>query len=273
MQRLSLLWACAFCAAALLPLAARSDGSGAAANGGTPPPQIYHIVTSALCARLHETVRPAVAMVLQNDGLIKKSPPLFKDYAQAAFSGAPLSNAGGDSINVDNAGTRMALQRMGYLVLPTAHNLVTSQTLLDDQKFTATTGSASDDKTLKDIRNQLLDTIAFQSASLDLINGFVETQQLGNLQHAGTEYIAEINGSDESQQPIKNTPNPWQDPNTPGLSPNPYAFDPATIPGLAVGYNPISHIMDGLQWTQDETRKREDAAAKSISAAMSQCPK
>ncbi|HEY2555227.1 MAG TPA: hypothetical protein VGI15_08245, partial [Candidatus Cybelea sp.] len=273
MQRLSLLWACAFWAAALLPMAARSDGTGPTANGGTPPPQIYHIVTSALCARLHETVRPAVAMVLQNDGLIKKSPPLFKDYARAAFSGAPLSNAGGDSINVDNPGTRMALQRMGYLVLPTAHNLVTSQTLLDDQKFTATTGSASDDKTLKDIRNQLLDTIAFQSASLDLINGFVETQQMGNLQHAGTEYIAEINGSDESDQPVKNEPNQWQDPNTPGLTPNPYAFDPSTIPGLAVGYNPISHIMDGLQWTQDETRKREDAAAKSISVAMSQCPK
>ncbi|MFY9860143.1 MAG: hypothetical protein WAK80_06235, partial [Candidatus Cybelea sp.] len=116
MQRLSLLWACAFSAAALLPMAARSDGTAPAAAGGTPPPQIYHIVTSALCAKLHETVRPAVAMVLQNDKLIDRSPPLFKDYAQAAFMGAPLSNAGGDSINVDTPGTRMALQRMGYLV-------------------------------------------------------------------------------------------------------------------------------------------------------------
>ncbi|MFZ1019295.1 MAG: hypothetical protein WAN39_15660 [Candidatus Cybelea sp.] len=273
MQRLSLLWACAFSAAALLPMAARSDGTAPAAAGGTPPPQIYHIVTSALCAKLHETVRPAVAMVLQNDKLIDKSPPLFKDYAQAAFMGAPLSNAGGDSINVDTPGTRMALQRMGYLVLPTGHNLVTAQTLLDDQKFIASTGSPTDDATIKKIRGQLLETIAFQSASLDLINGFVETQQLGNMQHAGMEYIAQINGSDESQQPIKNTPNPWQDPNTPGLSPNPYAFDPATIPGLAVGYNPITNIVGGLKWTQDETQKREDAAGKTISAAMSQCPK
>jgi hypothetical protein len=167
----------------------------------------------------------------------------------------------------------MALQRMGYLVLPTAHNLVSAQTLLDDQKFIASTGSPTDDATLKKIRDQLLDTIAFQSASLDLINGFVETQQMGNLQHAGTEYIAEINGSDEANQPIKNTPNPWQDPNTPGLSPNPYAFDPATIPGLAVGYNPITNIEGGLKWTQDETQKREDAAGRTISAAMSQCPK
>jgi hypothetical protein len=57
------------------------------------------------------------------------------------------------------------------------------------------------------------------------------------------------------------------------LSPNPYAFDPATIPGLAVGYNPITNIVGGLKWTQDETQKREDAAGKAISAAMSQCPK
>jgi len=28
-----------------------------------------------------------------------------------------------------------------------------------------------------------------------------------------------------------------------------------------------------LKWTQDETQKREDDAGKTISAAMSQCPK
>ena len=46
----------------------------------TPPPEIYHVVTTALCARLHDRVRPAVAMILQNDATIGKSPPLFKTY-------------------------------------------------------------------------------------------------------------------------------------------------------------------------------------------------
>lgn len=274
MQRFVLLFACLVAFAGFLPMPARSDGS-APSTSGTPPPQIYHIVTTALCARLHEVVRPAVAMVLENDRSIAKSQPLFKKYAQAAFaSGDPTGFAGGDSINVDSPGTNMALEQMSDLVLPTAHNLISAQTLLDDQKFLAPTGNSTDDATLALIKKQLLETLAFQSASLDLINGFVQTQQMGDLQHVGTEYLAEISGSqNEANAPISATPNPWQDPNTPGITQNPYAFDPTTIPGLAVGYNPLTKIQGGLQWVQDETAKREDTAGKTISAALAQCPK
>jgi hypothetical protein len=276
MQRLVLLSVCAVACAVLLPLQARSDGTAPAANS-TPPPQIYHIVTTALCARLHETIRPAVAMVLENDQTIAKSPALFKKYSRAAFENGTASNLSqggmGDSINVSSPGTSMALQQMSYLVLPTAHNLIAAQTLLDDAKLIAPTGNPADDATLEQIKKQLLDTIAFQSASLDLINGFVQTQQMGDLQHVGTEYLGAIQGNDSTTPIAKVTPNPWQDPNTPGISPNPYAFDPTAVPGLAVGYNPIDKIVDGLHWVQDETAKREDAASQTIVAAMKQCPK
>jgi hypothetical protein len=273
MQRYVLLVAFAIAFAGLLPVPARSDGSSPLASG-TPPPQIYHIVTTALCARLHDSIRPAVAMVLQNDQRIAKGPPLFKKYARAAFEGGPATGTtSGDSINVDSPGTNMALQQMSYLVLPTAHNLIAAQTLLDDVKLLAPTGNPADDATLAQIKKQLLETIAFQSASLDLINGFVQTQQMGNLQHAGEEYLAQINGSDEASQPISATPNPWQDPNTPGITQNPYSLDTSMIPGLAVGYNPLTRIIDGLNWVQSETAKREDAAGKTISAALTQCPK
>jgi len=276
MQRLVLLFACALACAGLLPRAARSDSASAL---GTPPPQIYHIVTTAICSRLHEAVRPAVAMILQNDQRIAKSPPLFKRYQRGALTaqdsanpqwgtGAPQSN---DSIYNQSPETSMALQQMSYLVLPIARNLISAQTLLDDPKLTEPTGNSADDAKLAQIKAQLLDLIAYQSASLDLINGFVETQQMGELQHVGEEYIGAIEGTDTTDQPIKATPNPWQDPNTPGLAPNPYAFDTSTIPGLAVGYNPLSRIMDGLQWLQSETQKREDTAGKTISQVLSQC--
>ncbi|HLY03765.1 MAG TPA: hypothetical protein VKR56_14870 [Candidatus Cybelea sp.] len=270
MQRSPLLWACVLACAGLLPLPARSGNAIAAA---TPPPQIYHIVTTALCARLHEAVRPAVAMILQNDGTIAKSPPLFKRYARAVFENGVASGVGGDSMNNTSPATSMTLQQMSYLVSPIARNLISAQTLLDDEKLLAPTGNPADDATLAQIKKQLLETVAFQSASLDLINGFVQTQQMGELQHAGEEYIAEIQGTDTTDQPVRETPNPWQDPNTPGISQNPYSLDPSQIPGLAVGYNPLSHIMDGMQWLQSETAKREDVAGKSISAALSQCPK
>jgi hypothetical protein len=279
MRRVVLLSGCVLTLAGLLPLAARSGGTAGTA-AGTPPPQIYHIVTTALCARLHERVRPAIAMILQNDQTISKGPPLFKRYARGtltAFSspdpkgnGALSSN---DSINNQSPETSMALQQMSYLVSPIARNLIAAQTLLDDGKTTATTGNASDDATIQKIKQQLLETVAYQSASLDLINGFVQTQQMGELQHAGTEYLGAIQGNELETQVVKATPNPWQDPNTPGLAPNPYNFDPTQIPGLAVGYNPITQILDGMQWLKTETGKREDLAAQTISAALSECGK
>jgi hypothetical protein len=274
MRRITLASACALACAAFLPGRALSIATTAA----TPPPEIYHVVTTALCARLHERVRPAVAMILQNDAKIAKSPPLFKKYMRGAMTalgsaypngnGAPQMN---DSIYNSSPETSMALQQMSYLVTPIARNLIAAQTLLDDPKLLDPTGNPSDDATLSKIKQQLLDTIAYQSASLDLINGFVQTMQLGEIQHAGEEYLGAIQGTDTVDQPIQATPNPWQDPNTPGLAPNPYAFDPTTVPGLAVGYNPLAKIVDGLGWLQAETQKRENAAGKTISDVLTQC--
>ncbi|HEY1883868.1 MAG TPA: hypothetical protein VGG51_12595 [Candidatus Cybelea sp.] len=275
MKRWLLLVIGALTSASFLPLPARSDGAAA-----TPPPEIYHIVTTALCARLHERVQPAVALILQNDAKIAKSPPLFKRYqrgtltggtaAQQYSNGAPPMN---DSMNNQTPETSMALQQMSYLVLPIAKNLITAQTLLDSVKLIEPTGNPADDATLKKIKDQLLDTIAYQSASLDIINGFVATQQMGEIQHAGEEYLSSIQGSNTSYQMVQATPNPWQDPNTPGLSQNPYNFDVTTVPGLAVGYNPLNNIMTGLHWVISETQKKEDDAGSTLTAAIGQCPK
>ena len=51
----------------------------------SPPPQIYRVVTTPFCARIHDKVRPAVSAILQNDAAIAKSVPLFKDYGVGAF--------------------------------------------------------------------------------------------------------------------------------------------------------------------------------------------
>ncbi len=271
MQRLALLFFCALACVGLLPVAARSDGAPAM-QPATAPPQIYHVVTSALCARLHERVRPAVAMILQNDQKIAKSPPLFKKYQQgtlAASNGMGL----GDSIYNQSPQTSMALQQMSYLVIPIARNIIAAQTLLDDAKLVESTGNAGDDAKLQQIKQQLLETIAFQSASLDLINGFVQTLQMGELQHAGEEYLGAIQGNDWSSQLARETPNPWQDSNAPGLPANPYSLDVGQIPGLVVGYNPLQRIVDGLAWLQNETQKREDVAGKAIGDVLPQCGK
>jgi hypothetical protein len=167
----------------------------------------------------------------------------------------------------------MALQQMSYLVIPIARNLIAAQTLLDDAKLLEPTGNPADDATLAQIKKQLLETVAYQNASLDIINGFVATQQMGELQHVGQEYLGAIQGNESYQKVIQATPNPWQDPNTPGIPQNPYVFDVTAIPGLAVGYNPLTKVVDGLGWLQSETQKRENVAGATIGAALRECGK
>jgi hypothetical protein len=246
--------------------AARADSPGPAPTS-SPLKTIYRTVVTPLCGRIHDYIRPAVGIVLQNDGMIAKSEPLFKDYARAAFA------ANGDSINSQSAGTSMALQRMSYLVSPLAQNLIAAQALLDNPGLMQPSGNTADDEKLKEIKNQLLETVAFQSASLDLINGFVATQQMGELQHAGEEYISAIQGTDVTSTTVgQPTANPLlADPNAPGLPPNPYTLNLAAVPGLAVGYNPLTRILDGMHWLQSETAKRESTAALSINGVLTAC--
>jgi len=245
----------------------------------TPPPQIYRVITTPFCARLHDKVRPAVSAILQNDAAISKSLPLFKDYGVGAFGSIERAfsqdgPSGNDSINVDSPATEMALQKMSYLVSPIAQNLLAAQALLNDAALNKSTGNSEDDEQLATIKKQLLESVAYQSASLDLINGFVQTQQMGDLQHAGETYLGAITGTGLSK-PIATAPppGPLQDPNTPGLSQNPYAVDLMAVPGLMVGYNPLGRLVAALQWVRSETGKREGEAAKSIVAAMAACSK
>jgi hypothetical protein len=256
-----------------------ADPAAKPSASGTPPPEIYHVITTPLCARLHEKIRPAIALILENDKIIAKGGPLFKQYGKAAFSAPTGDNSGNngapsgnDSINVDSPATNMALQQMSYLVSPIAQNLIATQKLLTDGTLDQTTGNKADDDQLAKIKASLLETEAFQSASLDLINGFVQTQQMGNLQHSGETYLGAINGSNVPNQMLTPaTPSALQDPNSPGLTPNPYAVDMLAIPGLQVGYNPLTRIMGGLDWTQGETTKREGADAILVTTAIRRC--
>src|SRR5262249_4516842 len=160
-----------------------------------------------------------------------------------------------DSINVNSPATRMALQQMSYLVSPIAQNLIAAQRLLDDASLVAPTGNATEDRHLATIKEQLLETGANQSASLDLIDGHMATQQMGDLQHAGEAYLSAINRTDLST-PIRTPATPFPglaDPSDPGLPQNPYVVDPTAIPGLAVGYNPLNRLVSGLKWQQTQT--------------------
>jgi hypothetical protein len=282
-----------FAALASAPQMAVVGVAATAAPKGTPPPEIYHIVTRPLCAELHQHIAPAIAMMLQNDRTIKQSPKLFSQYNLSALNGVDnsVSNSVGTSANgaavtsgdasdgTLNADQNMALLGMENLISPIANNIIETQKLLDSPALMQGTGNPEDDKQLKDIRAKLLQALATQNAALDIVSGFVATEQMGDLQHSGQEYIAAINSSDQTNSrggtvSMSGTPSPnplMQNANQPGLPPNPYDIDLANVPGLTLGYNPVTRLLTALRWTIAETEKRENTASVAVMNGAQQC--
>lgn len=241
---------------------------------GTPPPQIYEIVTRPMCHELAEHILPAVALVLQNDRVVAKAPPIFKNYITVALKPDPSHKSGYDVTDYDSPGRQMALQRMNQLVTPLAQNLIAMQKILENTTLNQSNPSnnAADAAALAKIRQQLEQTRAYQSASLDLINGFVTTQELGDIQHAGEEYLSNINATGLTSDPsTRATSDPFQNPDQPGLKIDPHAIDPAQIPGLALGYNPVSLVATGLDWVRDQTKQNENQVAESLNKIANSC--
>jgi hypothetical protein len=249
----------------------------------TPPPQIYHIVTRPLCAELHDRIAPAIGMMLENDTAIKKSPALFRQYNDASLNGRDAgdesgpenqNNPGaGDPGGESNSQQNLALLGMENLIRPIANNIIAIQTLLDSPELLKGTGRPDDDKKLQEIREKLLKALAVQNASLDVISGFVDTQQMADLQHEGEAYISSFNQPDANGTP--STPGPinplMSNPNAAGIPPNPYTIDPTSIPGLTLGYNPVTRLVGALQWTIDTTATRENDAAKTVMSNAALC--
>jgi hypothetical protein len=261
--------------------AAPAAAAAAPAPSPTPSnlPEIIHTVSRPLCSALATTIRPVIGMLLQNDDTIAKGPPLFGDYIK-------MSAAGSDS------GQDMSIHRLNNLVTPLVQNTLAIQKLLEDPNIFPAKVQNTDDKDLGVLKDQMLKTLAAQQASLDIINGFVQTQQLGQMQHEGFGYLQAITGQTTSpgqnaqpginQQPqtlpaggvqsSSQTPQAFDDlVLQAGLQPNQYEIDPTKIPGLAVGYNQIGKLKDGLEWTQDESKKAEAPLAQSVEKAAKIC--
>ncbi len=277
----------AIAAALLLAIApslpSQAAGAPVPAATATPPPQIIRVLSRPVCSELHQHIAPAVGMMLQNDTEIKKSPELFSRYNTASLYGggdpgnAGASGPGSASTNGDasdelsNPSQRIALLGLENLVGPIANNIIAIQKLLDSPALTQGTGNPQDDRQLQETRAKLLKALAVQSASLDIINGFVDTTNMGDLQHAGQSTINAMNQPDKS---VPGTPSPdplTQNPNQAGLPANPYVIDLANVPGMTLGANPVTRLTEALHWTITETATRENAAATAIMQLKAAC--
>ncbi len=234
------------------------------------PSVIYHGVARPLCAALVRHVRPVVGMMLENDRTISKSPPLFSQYNR------DLADLGANGEAADQAERDLTLYHLEQLVTPLANNVNAMQRELASQNVFPSHPQTDDEKTLDEMRGELLKALATQAVALDIINGYVQTQQLAELQQEGASGAESraINGSDTTYSPTPTTPDPLlQDPHQAGIAPNPYAIDPLAIPGItgSVGTTPVTRLMAAIAWLRAETTRRENIAAQTVGAVAHSC--
>ena len=246
------------------PLAATSATPTPMPLGTLPPLQtIEHLVVHPLCFALKQNIGPAIGMVLKNDAAIAKAPPLLDDFNKALGNG-----------DANKGRMNIALLRMENLVGPLTANILAIQKKLDDPEVFPKHARNEEERTMLKIRDDLRKTLAAQSFQLDVINGFVQTQQLHQMQHEGFGYINAINGQDMKSRPMATpTPGPFSADQrfSAGLDQPEHVIDPSTIPGLTLGYNPITRLVGAMHYVQKEGQSNEQHAAASVMRGVQRC--
>lgn len=225
-------------------------------------PTIVTVVSRPICGALRSTIAPTVLALIQNDGTIKQSRPLFDDYNKFVTSGG-----------ADNSGFKdLTLMRMGNLVTPLVKNFEAIDKYLNNTAVFHYPPRNDDDRRLLALRQHLQQVRDDQEASLDVINGFAQTKALGEMQHEGLDQAKAMNGPDVETTPAVATPNPLLvDPDSAGLPADPYSIDPENIPGLSVGSNPVTRLIGALQYTQTQAQTHETPASQEIFAIVHEC--
>jgi hypothetical protein len=223
----------------------------------TPLKVIGSVRSTPFCTALHETIGPAIAAVLSNDDLIASSKPAF----------ATLYH---DDILVrSEARSHLDLNRLESLITPIVANVKRVDTLL---------ASKPNDPKLQAMRDTLQAVLARQKESLNVISGFVTTEQLGEIQSAGApdNWASVFSAGPHTQS----RPAPAQAP--PPAAKNLFSagvhnanagsrdprYDAATV---GPTYDPFAPLVSQIQEQRLAAQTSESAAAQLVTAALTQC--
>lgn len=247
--------------------------SPAAANvaphpAATPLKTISNIRSSPLCTGLRRAIAPAVGKVLQSDRFIASSRPLFKSFVRASTD------------RQSKPAEDMAVMRLEQLVGPLVANTERVDELLRDPYAFPRVARSDGDRQLLKMRAQLQTVNEQQKHALDVISGFVATQQMGELQGEGHEMDRVLASEDTRQStatpapaaPTSETPsilnagvgNNDNDPTR--------KLDPRYHPsGNTLAASPLDVFGNAIASYQHDIQSTEQAAAKSLIAAVPLC--
>lgn len=218
---------------------------------------IGSVRSTPFCTELHEIIGPAIVSVLANDDLIASSRPAF----------ATLYHD--DILTGSEARAHFDLYRLEKLETPIIANVKHVDALLERKP---------DDPKLQAIRAKLQAVAVQQKASLNVISGFVATEQLGEMQGAGppsnwTNTFILGNAQSSQPAPVSNLAPAASNVFAAGVhNRNPGSRDPA-YDASTVGptYNPFAPVTSQIEQQRAAARSAEADAAKLVTDALQQC--
>lgn len=261
LQRLTMFFALA--ALALLEMPAVPAFS-APKPKATPLKTISHEYVSPLCTGLRKAIGPAIGKALQNDKIIANSKPLFHQYVQAAAT------------NQNKASQDLSVSRLERLVGPLVKNTETIDTLLNDPFIFPKVAYTDGDRRLLQMRAQLQAVNDEQKHALDVISGFVQTQQLGEMQTSGHEFDSALSANPNPPKQYVAPTAPPQDVLSAGVQNTNNDPSRAVDPRYkntdsVLGANPLDVFENAISSYQQDIHHREQRAAKSVIAAVPLC--
>lgn len=240
------------------------------APAATPLKTIEHLHVSPLCTGLRQNIGPAIGKVLQNDGTIAQSRPLLRGYVKASATNSTAKD--------------LQVSRVERLITPLVQNTAAIEKLLNDPYVFPKRARSDADRQLLDIRANLQQVLTEQKRALDVISGFVDTAQLGQMQAAGREALRltetrEIPRAQGGNKPSSAqaagaapTPPPSEILNAGLASPPQIGTDPALQDtGLLVGHNPLDVFDRAIGDYQQMLQVSEGRAADLVVKALPLC--
>jgi hypothetical protein len=237
----------------------------------TPPKTIIHERVSPLCTGLRQNIGPAIGKLLQNDATIAQSRPLLRGYVKAAAT--------------NSAAKDLQVSRIERLISPLVKNTAAIEKLLADPYVFPRAAVSESDRQLLQIRGYLQQVVAQQKNALDVISGFVQTEQLGQLQQEGSDIYQKIvatreipaaqgGSGPESAQAAGAAPTPPPSEvlnagvrNTPQQQADPALQDT----GLVLGHNPLDVFDWAIGQYQQQLQSSEGSAADLVVKALPLC--
>ncbi len=223
----------------------------------TPLKVIGSVRSTPFCTALHETIGPAIAAVLSNDDLIASSTPAFATLYRD------------DVLSRSQARAHLDLNRLESLITPIVTNVKRVDELL---------AAKPNDPNLQAMREHLQAVLAQQKESLNVISGFIATEQMGEIQLGGPPDNWAGVFSAKPQTPSRPGPDLAQPP----AAKNIFA---AGVQSAAVGakdprydaanvgptYDPFAPLVSQIRAQRLAAQTSESAAAQLVGGALKLC--